>query len=134
MCYYATLEKLCNVQEDILILYIYKYKMCVCARASAYILQAVDNLNYVVDTCDTSLWRVRNENWTEIHRERGRGNTNHNQIRFIIVALLFHSSSPSAFLLPAHWTVYGFVNVILLYIILFCAEVFFHYRRRFPAI
>lgn len=76
--------------------------MYVCARVSVYILQAVDNLNYVVDTCDTSLRRVRNENWTEIHREQGRENTNNNQIRFIIVELLFHSSSPSAFLLPAH--------------------------------
>lgn len=48
--------------------------MCVCA--CEYKLQAVDNLEYVIDTCDTSLRRVRDENWIEIHRERGRGITN----------------------------------------------------------
>lgn len=62
---------------------------------------------------------VRDENWIEIHRERGRGNTNNHQIRFIIVALLFHSSpSPSAYLLLAHQIVYGYGKCN--FIILFC--------------
>jgi len=135
MCCYATLEKLCNVQEDILILNIYNNMLCVVVLAYEFILQAVDNLDYVIDTCDTSLRRVRDENCIEIHREWSRRNKNNHQFRFIIVTLLFHSSLLSAFLLPAHQTVYGFGHCnfiigIIYYITYFIfAEVCSHHWR-----
>jgi len=134
-CYYATLEKLCNVQEDILI-YIHEMCMCVRVRVRIYLLRAVDNLDYVVDTCDTSLCNASETKIGPKSTVNGVAG-----IRIIIkfdlslsrCRFIHHLRRRFCCLRTEQSTI--FVNAILLYyVILFCAEIFFHCRWRFLAI